>query len=85
MQENDLVVGISGSGSSENVVKAVVYANERDVATFGICEFGGGRLREIARKSLVVDCDDMQKVEDAHLMVFHCTMQWFKGTHTIDL
>lgn len=82
MGEGDLVVGISGSGNSENVVRAVSYANERDMTTFGICGFGGGRLREVAQKSLVVNCGDMQKVEDAHLIIFHCAMQWFKAAYS---
>ena len=79
IQEDDLVIGISGSGNSENVIRAVKYANQSNVATYGICGFGGGKLREVAQKSLVINSDDMQVVEDAHFIIFHCVMQWFKS------
>lgn len=76
MKRDDLVIGISGSGNSKNVLKAIEYANSNGGKTFGICGFGGGRLKEAARKSLVVNSNDMQKVEDAHLIILHCTMQY---------
>lgn len=84
IQVDDLVIGISGSGNSENVVRAVNYANEHDVSTFGICGFGGGKLGQVAQKSLVIHSDDMQKVEDAHLIIFHCAMQWFKRFYPVN-
>jgi len=77
VQAEDLVIGVSGSGNSENIVRAVSYANERGIATFGICGFDGGSLKNVAQNSLVIDCDDMQKIEDTHLIIFHCAMQWF--------
>ena len=77
VRAEDLVIGVSGSGNSENIVRAVSYANERGIATFGICGFDGGSLKNVAQNSLVIDCDDMQKIEDAHLIIFHCAMQWF--------
>lgn len=77
MNTNDLVVGVSGSGNSENVLRAIRYGNENIGRTFGLCGCGGGKLKDIAQKSLVVNSNDMQKVEDAHLIIFHCIMQWF--------
>ncbi len=75
---DDLVIGISGSGNSENIVRAVNYANDLGVSTFGICGFGGGRLATSAKKALIVHSYDMQKVEDSHFIIFHCAMQWFQ-------
>lgn len=79
MNAGDLLIGISGSGSSENVLKAVRYANESGGKTFGICGCGGGRLKDSAQKSLVINSNDMQKVEDSHLIILHCVMQWFNA------
>lgn len=77
MNPDDLLIGISGSGNSENILMAVRYANESGGRTFGICGYGGGRLKDVAQKSLVVGSNDMQKVEDTHLVILHCIMQWF--------
>ena len=66
LKKGDLVIGISASGNSENVLRAVRYANRRGVRTFGLCGFGGGRLKDAASKSIVVNSADMQKVEDGH-------------------
>lgn len=79
MNTGDLLIGISGSGSSENVLKAVRYVNESGGKTFGICGCGGSRLKDSAQKSLVINSNDMQKVEDAHLIILHCVMQWFNA------
>lgn len=79
MNAGDLLIGISGSGNSVNVLKAVNYTNEHGGRTFGICGYGGGQLKNIAQKSIVVNSNDMQKVEDAHLITLHCVMQWFNA------
>ena len=79
-----MVIGISGSGNSENVVRAVDYANNIGVSTFGICGYGGGRLAKSAQKALIVHSDDMQKVEDAHFIILHCAMQWFQKAYPVD-
>ena len=75
LQPGDLVIGISGSGNSPNVLKAIEYANQNGGKTFGFCGFGGGKLAGLAQNSLVVHSNDMQKVEDLHMMVFHMAMQ----------
>lgn len=76
MSRDDLVIAISGSGNSKNVVKAIEYANENKGKTFGICGYGGGELKRVCRKSLSIACTDMQKVEDIHVILVHCVMQY---------
>jgi len=76
LKHGDLVIGVSGSGNSNNVLKAIEYANKNGGKTFGICGFEGGRLKNIAQKSIVINSNDIQKVEDLHLIVFHCAMQY---------
>ena len=75
--KDDLVIGISGSGNSKNVLNAIEYANEIGARTFGIIGFDGGKLKDIAQKSLIVSSYDMQKIEDCHMILTHLTMQYF--------
>jgi D-sedoheptulose 7-phosphate isomerase len=67
----DLLIAISGSGNSPNVLKAVEWANANGLRTYGVTGFAGGRLREIAHDGLHVPIDDMGVVESIHLTVFH--------------
>jgi D-sedoheptulose 7-phosphate isomerase len=67
----DLLVAISGSGNSPNVLRAVEWANKNGLKTFGCTGFNGGRLRELAHQGLHVPLDDMGIVESIHLTAFH--------------
>lgn len=70
----DLVLAISGSGNSENVLRAIRYAGEVGAATFGLTG-SGGKLSALAQASLVVPSKDMQTIEDIHLHLLHCAMR----------
>ena len=67
----DLLIAISGSGNSPNVLRAVEWANRNDMKTFGCTGFSGGRLRGLAQRGLHVPLDDMGIVESIHLTAFH--------------
>ncbi len=67
----DLLVAISGSGNSPNVLRAVEWANAHGLGTFGLTGFGGGKLRQISQHGLHVAIPDMGIVESIHLTVFH--------------
>jgi D-sedoheptulose 7-phosphate isomerase len=67
----DLLIAISGSGNSPNVLRAVEWANAHDLRTFGCTGFSGGKLRSLAQRSLHVPLDDMGIVETIHLAAFH--------------
>jgi len=71
----DLVIGISGSGNSENVLRAIRYASDHGGRTIGLSGFSGGELAQLAEISFVASVDDMQKVEDIHMIVVHMLMQ----------
>lgn len=73
----DLLVAFSGSGDSENVIRAVRTANELGCRTIGLAGFGGGRLRETAQECLVVEASHMGRVEDAHFVVQHLVVYHF--------
>jgi D-sedoheptulose 7-phosphate isomerase len=71
----DLVIGISGSGNSENVLRAIGFAARNGGQTIGWSGFGGGRLAGMVDLPFVVASNDMQQVEDAHMVVAHMIMQ----------
>lgn len=75
LEPGDLVLAISGSGNSENVIRAVRHANENGAVTLGLCGYRGGRLKELARHVVWVDVDDMQLSEDVHAIFGHIVMQ----------
>jgi D-sedoheptulose 7-phosphate isomerase len=70
-QPGDLLIAISGSGNSPNVLRAVEWANRHDLRTFGCTGFSGGKLRTLAQQNLHVPLDDMGIVESIHLTAFH--------------
>ncbi len=67
----DLLIAISGSGNSPNILRAVEWANRNDLKTFGCTGFSGGKLRTLAQQGLHVPLDDMGIVESIHLTAFH--------------
>ena len=67
----DLLIAISGSGNSKNIVAAVEWANRSGLTTFGCTGFAGGKLRSLAHHGLHVPLDDMGIVETLHLAAFH--------------
>jgi D-sedoheptulose 7-phosphate isomerase len=71
LDPGDVVIAISGSGNSPNVLRAVEKANEMGAVTIGWSGFAGGKLAQIAQKSIVVASDNMQRVEDVHLILGH--------------
>jgi len=70
-EAGDLLIAISGSGNSPNVLKAVAAARQRGVATFGLSGFAGGQLAKDADTCIVVPSDSMQQIEDVHLIILH--------------
>lgn len=78
LKPSDLVIAISGSGNSKNIIKAVEYAKKIGTKILGITGFDGGRLRQLADYHLDVDIKDMQIAEDLHMIFDHmmlCIMQ----------
>ncbi len=74
MRPGDVLVAISGSGCSPNIIKAVQCARELGGLTIGLTGFDGGRLKDTAELCLIVPSDSMQQVEDAHLVLAHAIM-----------
>jgi D-sedoheptulose 7-phosphate isomerase len=72
----DVLIVLSGSGNSANVVRALEMGNTRGMKTFAILGFSGGHCKRIAQHSIHFDIDDMQIAEDLQLIVGHICMQW---------
>ena len=71
LKPTDLVIGISGSGNSRNVIRAVEYAKEVGTPVIGITGYHGGRLKELADYHMDAMTDDMQISEDMHMIFDH--------------
>jgi D-sedoheptulose 7-phosphate isomerase len=67
----DLLLAISGSGNSPNILKAVEWANKNGLTTVGVTGFGGGKLKPLAHYNVHAGIDDMGIVESLHQVVFH--------------
>ena len=67
----DVLIGISGSGNSENVLRAVEYANGIGCKTIGLTTSTGGRLKDLAQRPLAIPSDHMGRLEDAFFILTH--------------
>jgi D-sedoheptulose 7-phosphate isomerase len=68
---DDMLIAISGSGNSPNILSAVEWANRHKLRTWGISGYTGGQLQQDAQHNLHVPLDDMGMVESIHLLLFH--------------
>jgi len=73
-RRGDLLIAISGSGNSPNVLRAVEYARSIGMKTIGVTGFDGGKLRGLVDESVHVPIDDMGMTEALHGVVFHLAM-----------
>jgi len=73
--EGDVVIAISGSGNSPNVLKAIDYARSNGALTVGLCGFTGGNLRDSVDVFVFIEVRDQQIVEDLHMTALHMCMQ----------
>ena len=67
----DELIAISGSGNSDNVLRAVLWGNDEGLHTVAVTGFDGGKLKRLAQFTLHVPCENMGMVEAAHAAIFH--------------
>lgn len=72
----DVLIVLSGSGNSPNVVRALEMGNDKGMRTFAILAFSGGHCKKIAQHPIHFEIDDMQVAEDLQLIIGHMCMQW---------
>ena len=75
LRPGDVVIGLSASGNSKNIIRAIEYANKSGVTTIGFCGFDGGKLKKTAKYSIHIKVDDMKVVEDIHSIISHIIMK----------
>lgn len=71
VEKGDAVIGLSGSGMSPNVINAFRIANDEGAVSILLSGFEGGDAVEVASESIIVPSEDMQQIEDVHLMLCH--------------
>ena len=77
-QPGDVVIGISGSGNSANILVAFEVAKQRGATTICLSGKGGGKAREVADICVVVPSDKMVQIEDVHLAINHAVADEMK-------
>ena len=78
-EKGDFALAISGSGNSPNVLEGIKTANEIGLFTIGFTGYGGGKLKDLVDLALVVDVDDMEQIEDVHMIVDHVLTGLLRG------
>ena len=79
LKRGDVVIGISGSGNSENVLRAFQYANDMGAETVAFTGYSGGKLKQLAKYNIHIAVDNMQITEDIHLVLNHMMMYILSG------
>ena len=77
-REGDVLVGISTSGNSHNVICAIEKAKEYGVTTVAFTGAGGGRMAQIADHLFAVDSRDTARVQEAHILAGHMLCDWLE-------
>ena len=75
-REGDVLVALSGSGNSPNIIKALEQARVIGMTSYAVVGFSGGQAKAIADVPIHFAIDDMQMAEDTQLIVGHMVMQW---------
>ena len=77
--KKDLLIVLSGSGNSPNIIRAVEAARNKGVSSLGILGYDGGKAKDIVNISIHTAIDDMQVAEDLQLMIAHAAIRMMDG------
>ena len=75
-EPSDLLIVLSGSGNSKNIIEALNYAREINMRSYAVLAYDGGKCKDLADVPIHFKIDDMQIAEDVQLILFHICMQW---------
>jgi len=78
-QSGDILIAISGSGNSANIIKAIETARQMNIKVIGLTGFKGGKMKELTDICLVVPSDSMEMIEDVHLIINHIFAGLLRG------
>ena len=79
-EPRDMLIALSGSGNSANIINAIEAANIIGMESIAILAFGGGKCKGMADQSIIFETRDMQIAEDYQLIIGHLCMQWLART-----
>lgn len=85
LEPSDVVVAISASGNSPNVLRAVEFARKRGAITIGLIGFGGGKLKDLVDVDVSISSRNYGQVEDVHLTLDHILSQYLKARIELEL
>ena len=71
VEPGDVVIAISGSGNSPNVLNGITVARDKGATTVGFIGFSGGRLKDLVDIHVIAPIDNMERAEDMHLLFEH--------------
>jgi len=74
--QGDILVVLSGSGNSQNVIRAIKKAKEKNILTYSILGFDGGICKKISDEPIHFEISDMQISEDIQMIVFNLCIKW---------
>ena len=80
-EPDDVLIVFSGSGNSNNVLRAVEWGNQRGLVTVGITGASGGTLGTLARHRVRVNSDHMGHIEEGHFLIQHLITNYFMEAH----
>lgn len=75
-EKGDLLIALSGSGNSPNILRAVEQAKKMQIKSFAVLGYSGGKCKEIVDVPIHFSVNDMQIAEDLQIIVGHMLMQW---------
>jgi len=83
MEDGDIVIAISASGNSINILNGVEYAKKRNGYIISMTGFGGGKLKGLSDLNINIDSNIIEQVEDVHLMLEHMIVYYYKNSDII--
>jgi D-sedoheptulose 7-phosphate isomerase len=79
MNEGDVLIAVSASGNSPNVVKACEFAKTKNAKIVVLAGFDGGRIKSLADAAMVASLKSYEQIEDIHLVILHMIVSYFKN------
>lgn len=70
-REGDILIGVSTSGNSRNVIKAIEMANSRQMITIGLTGATGGKMKDICKYTIMIPSEDTPRIQEAHILIGH--------------
>ena len=81
-KEGDLLVAISSSGNSHNIINAIKCAHKNEMHTIGLSGFSGGELSKLVNNAIIVRSNNMQVIEDVHGIFGHLVFKYVEGGYS---